>query len=134
MRTKIDTKRRVSIGWHVANGWTVVETTGEIDISTAPTIGAEIISLLEEGHRHFVLDLSATTFLDSMGLGMIVAVTKRLQAHEGSLRIACADQRLLKIFTLGGLRKPYAFHDSADEAAREAPRPNSLERWPHSHD
>ncbi|NUK23699.1 STAS domain-containing protein [Streptomyces lunaelactis] len=125
---------RVSVGCHVANGWTVVEATGEMDIFTSPMIRAAIIKLLQDGHRHFVLDLCPTAFLDSMGLGMIVAITKRIQAHQGSLRIACADQRLLHIFSLGGLRKSYAFHDSVDEATREVPRHNGLGRWPRPRD
>lgn len=80
-----------SVDYRVTNGWTVVEANEEIDIAFAPLVQAAVIRRLAEGHRHFVLDLCGTSFLDSMGLGMIVAVTKRIKTCHGSLRIACFD-------------------------------------------
>ncbi|CAM5673207.1 Anti-sigma factor antagonist OS=Streptomyces tendae OX=1932 GN=GUR47_23650 PE=3 SV=1 [Streptomyces tendae] len=93
----------VQVCSHVANGWTVVRADDEIDIAFAPLVRAEVFRRLADGHRHFVLDLCDTPFIDSMGLGMIVAVTKRIRDQHGSLRIACSDRRLLHVFALGGL-------------------------------
>lgn len=120
-----------TVGYRVTNGWTVVEASGEIDIAYAPVVRAAVIRLLAAGHRHFVLDLCGAPFLDSTGLGMIVAVTKRIQTHHGSLRIACADKRLLRVFSLGGLRPVYSFHDSAEQATTQPPGAEELADWPH---
>ncbi|MFE4719699.1 STAS domain-containing protein, partial [Streptomyces sp. NPDC056728] len=86
---------------------------------------------LNEGHRHFVLDLGFVTFMDSMGLGMIVAITKRLRENEGALRIASASSRVLKIFNVSGMRESYEILPSAAEATASAPLPGSLAHWPH---
>ncbi|KOU11777.1 anti-sigma factor antagonist [Streptomyces sp. NRRL F-4711] len=115
------------VGCRVTNGWTVVRADDEIDIAFAPLVRAEVGRRLAEGHRHFVLDLCGTPFLDSMGLGMIVAVTKRIRSHHGSLRIACSDRRLLHVFALGGLGTVYSFHDSVEQAV---PRPPTGRDWP----
>ncbi|MFE0801613.1 STAS domain-containing protein [Streptomyces sp. NPDC058812] len=114
----------------MTNGWTVVEANGELDISFSPLVRDEIGRLLADGHRHFVLDLCGASFLDSRGLGMIVAVTKRIQSRHGSLRIACADKRLLRVFSLGGLRPAYSFHDSVEQATGQPPSEEGLADWP----
>ncbi|WP_327425522.1 STAS domain-containing protein (plasmid) [Streptomyces sp. NBC_01527] len=57
-----------------------------------------MIKLLDEGHRHFVVDLGFVSCMDSMGLGVIVAITKRIREHDGSLRIASVSGRILKVF------------------------------------
>ncbi|MGW4548666.1 STAS domain-containing protein [Streptomyces violaceorubidus] len=118
------------VGSHVANGWTVVRAEDEIDIAFAPLVRDEVVRRLADGHRHFVLDLCSTPFIDSMGLGMIVAVTKRIRDHAGSLRIACSDRRLLHVFTLGGLGAVYSFHDSVDQAVARPPGAEGLAGWP----
>nr|BFD84784.1 hypothetical protein StreXyl84_41850 [Streptomyces sp. Xyl84] len=113
------------------NGWTVVTVTGEVDVCSSPGIREAVVRLIDEGHRHVVLDLCRVTFLDSMGLGLIVALTKRLRAQAGSLVLACGDPRILKVFKTGGLHAVYAFHASVAEATRRAPEGSGLAGWPH---
>ncbi|OMI85188.1 anti-anti-sigma factor [Streptomyces sp. M1013] len=120
----------VQVGSHVANGWTVVRADDEIDIAFAPLVRAEVARRLADGHRHFVLDLCDTPFIDSMGLGMIVAVTKHIRNHAGSLRIACSDQRLLHVFALGGLGAVFSFHDTVEQAVAQPPGTEGLAGWP----
>ncbi|WP_327129822.1 STAS domain-containing protein [Streptomyces sp. NBC_01727] len=131
MRTSIFQDERLSLIYYPANGWTVVEVNGEVEFCNAPRIREAVIELLDEGHRHFVLDLRPAPFLDSMGLGMIVAITKRIRDHEGSLCLICTDDRILKVFRTCDLRKAYAFHDSVDQATRQAPQRGALTGWPH---
>ncbi|MBD0424575.1 STAS domain-containing protein [Streptomyces sp. TRM S81-3] len=130
MRTSIIQEDRLGLIHYPANGWTVVEVTGDVDAHTAPRIREAVIALLNEGHRHFVLDLCPAPFLDSMGLGMIVAITKRIRDREGSLRLTCVNDKILKIFGICDLRRIYAFHDSVDQATRRAPQRGGLARWP----
>ncbi|WP_316311585.1 STAS domain-containing protein, partial [Clavibacter michiganensis] len=122
------------VGCHVANGWTVVRADDEIDIAFAPLVRAEVGRRLAEGHRHFVLDLCDTPFIDSMGLGMIVAVTKLIRTHHGSLRIACPARRLLHLFALGALGAVSSFHDSVDKAVAQPPGAEGLAGWPSARD
>ncbi|MEV6701789.1 STAS domain-containing protein [Streptomyces sp. NPDC051453] len=123
----------IRISHRELNGWTVVEAIGEVDVSTALQIRAYVLKLLEEGREHFVLDLSHVPFLDSMGLGIIVAITKRIRAREGSLHLVCFDEHVLKVFWICDLRRVYRFYDSVAQASRRAPRRGGLARWPHKH-
>ncbi|MEU6018396.1 STAS domain-containing protein [Streptomyces sp. NPDC047515] len=131
MRTNIVRHESMIVSYDVVDGWTVVEVDGEVDAHTAPMIREAVIKLLDEGRRHFVLDLGFVAFMDSMGLGVIVAITKRIREHEGSLHIASVSSRVLRIFDLSGMRESYHIYPSAAEAAQSAPSPGSLAHWPH---
>ncbi|MCX4649698.1 STAS domain-containing protein [Streptomyces sp. NPDC055059] len=130
MRTNIVRSESLMVSCDAVNGWSVVEIDGEVDAHTAPMIREVVINLLAEGHHHFVLDLNFVTFMDSMGLGVIVAITKRIREHEGSLRIASASGRILRIFDLSGMRESYEIFPSAGEATQSVPSPGSLAHWP----
>jgi anti-sigma B factor antagonist len=132
MRTNIIRRESVMVSYDVVNGWSVVEVDGEVDTHTAPMIREGVIRLLDEGHRHFVLDLGFVPFMDSMGLGVIVAITKRIREHEGSLRIASVSGRILRLFDLSGMRESYEIYPSAAEATQSTPSPGSLKHWPHT--
>lgn len=131
MRTNIIRHETMMVSYDVVNGWTVVEVDGDVDAHTAPMIREAVIRLVDEGHRHFVLDLGFVTFMDSMGLGVIVAITKRIREREGSLRIASVSGRILKIFDLIGMRESYEIYPSTPEATQSVPAPGSLAHWPH---
>lgn len=132
MRTNIVRHESMMVSYDVVSGWTVVEVDGDVDAHTAPMIREAVLKLLDEGHRHFVLDLGFVSFMDSMGLGVIVAITKRIREQEGSLRIASLSGRLLRILDLSGMRESYEIYPSAAEAVQSAPSPGSLANWPHS--
>lgn len=121
MRENIIRHESLMVNYAMVNGWTVVEVDGDVDIHTAAMVKDAVFQLLDEGHDHFVLDLGFVTFIDSMGLGAVIAATKRVRERDGSLRIASASPRVSRVFELTGLRESYEFHPSADEATRFAP-------------
>ncbi|MCA1981679.1 anti-sigma factor antagonist [Nocardioides nematodiphilus] len=95
---------------------TVVAVGGEIDVYTAPKLRDKITELVGAGVYDIVIDLEAVEFLDSTGLGVIVGGLKKVRAHDGSLRLVCTQDRLLKIFRITGLAKVFDIHQSADAA------------------
>jgi anti-sigma B factor antagonist len=134
MRTTIVRTEDIAVSCDQVNGWTVVEVDGEVDVRTHSRIREAVTTLLGAGHRHFVLDLCFVPFLDSMGLGTVVAITRLIREHEGSLRITCPSARMLKVFQYGGLGDAYEFYDSPQEATCQAPTGDGLAHWPDPHD
>lgn len=132
MRTNLIRNHAIAVSHHCLNGWTVLEVDGEVDLRTAPQVREAAIGLLEQGHRYFVLDLCFVPFLDSTGLGAVVAITKRIKARKGSLRIVCATPRMRRVFENGGLEQIYDFYDSPQDATEQAPTPDGLADWPHA--
>jgi anti-sigma B factor antagonist len=95
---------------------TVVSVGGEIDVYTAPKLREQIVALVEEGRYHLVVDMEEVEFLDSTGLGVLVGGLKRVRAHDGSLRLVCTQERILKIFRITGLTKVFPIHGTVAEA------------------
>lgn len=110
----------LSLTTRAAEGCTVIEVGGEIDVYTAPKLRDAITELVSRGEHHLVIDMEQVEFLDSTGLGVLVGGLKKVRAHEGSLRLVCTSERLLKIFRITGLAKVFPIHDSVDSALEPA--------------
>jgi anti-sigma B factor antagonist len=95
---------------------TVLGVGGEIDVYTAPQLRERLIELVEGGQQHIVVDMEQVEFLDSTGLGVLVGGLKRVRAQDGSLRLVCGQERILKIFRITGLEKVFGIYPSVDEA------------------
>jgi anti-sigma B factor antagonist len=96
--------------------WVVVEITGDLDLASAPALRQEVLALLNTGQRSIVLDLTATGFLDSLGLGTIVAVWKRLRVLGGELLVVCPEPRLQRVFRVVELDRILPLHATVDDA------------------
>ena len=101
------------------DGHTIIEVGGEIDVYTAPKLRDKITELVADGVYSIVIDMEAVEFLDSTGLGVLVGGLKKVRAHDGSMRLICNQERLLKIFRITGLAKVFAIHGSQADALAE---------------
>src|SRR4051794_27169703 len=81
----------------------VIEPHGEIDLATAPDLKAHLVRAIEDGRRFVVVDLEDVGFIDSTGLGVLLAIQRRLQAASGALTIVCTDALVLRVFEISGL-------------------------------
>src|ERR1700733_12039033 len=97
-------------------GFTVIAVGGEIDVYSAPKLREKLISLVESGSYHLVIDMEAVEFLDSTGLGVLVGGLKRVRAHDGWIDLVCTQGRILRIFRITGLSRVFNIYDSVAEA------------------
>ena len=82
----------------------VVQPEGDLDIANVPALSRQWLGIVAERTPDcFIIDLAKVTFLDSTGLGAIVAVNKQQAAHGGQLIVINASPRLAKIFQMTGL-------------------------------
>lgn len=100
--------------------WHVVAPIGELDLASVPRLRQEVVALVASGHVDVVLDMAAVDFIDSVGLGGVVAVAKRVLSHGGSFRVARPDDRVWAVFTLVGLDRVLERHDDLDSATAAA--------------
>jgi anti-sigma B factor antagonist len=106
----------LSLDTGVAGDLMVIAVGGEIDVYTAPKLRDRLVELINAGHYHLIINLEGVDFLDSTGLGVLVGALKRVRSHEGTLRLVCTQERLLKIFRITGLAKVFPIFESVDEA------------------
>jgi len=94
----------------------VVAVAGEIDLFTAPELKAAIGEALESGRTRIVVDLTATTFLDSTALGVLIGAVKRLRSRDGVLTIVNTDPNISKTFEITGLDQIFTIRRTLEEA------------------
>ena len=104
----------------VAPGLVVVHVRGDADLHVAPELRERLSSAIDDGAEDLVLDLTETTFLDSMALGVMLGATKRLRARGGRLRLVVSSQDLRRIFEITLLDRVFPLHEDRDEALAAA--------------
>jgi anti-sigma B factor antagonist len=98
------------------DGTAVVAVAGEIDVYTSPLLQERLVEVLKDGSSSIVLDLSAVTFLDSTGLGVLITGLKRCRSAEGDLVLVTAQPNVLKVLEITGLNDVFQVHDSVEDA------------------
>ena len=102
------------------SGVTVVAVRGEADLHSAPELRDALATLIEDGADELVLDLSETTFVDSMMLGVLLGAMKRVRARGGHLRIVVAGQDVRRIFEITLLDRVFPLYETREEAVGAA--------------
>ena len=107
-----------------ADGVLVVGFTDPLDLTAAHA--ASVRALLEESARQgrpVVLDLHAVGFIDSGGVGVLVAAARACRRHGGELVLARPAEDVSTVLDLLRMHRLMAIHDDVEtaiEAAREA--------------
>ena len=90
-----------------------------IDSAVAIRFKDDMRTLTEQGPDHIVLDLSRVTFVDSSGLGAIVASMKQL-APGKRLDLAGLTPDVAKVFRLTRMETVFKIHPDASAFAARA--------------
>lgn len=89
---------------------------GDVDFSVAPELKRRIVGCIEAGDRRIVVDLTATGFVDSTAIGVLVGALKRLHDQDGSLAVVCDNEDVRNIFSVVGLENVIPLHRSHQDA------------------
>jgi anti-sigma B factor antagonist len=100
----------------VDDGTHVVAVTGEIDLFTAPEFKQRVSAPIDAGRTHLVVDLTATTFIDSSSLGVLIGAHRRLRRLSGALVIVCSADPIVKTFRITGLDGVFTIVSTLEEA------------------
>lgn len=91
----------ITVGFET--GRTVVDVGGEIDMLTAPTMGALLRALVDQGHQPLVLDFAGLTFMDASGLRVIVDIAGRLAQSAAELTVRSVPALTQRILDTTGV-------------------------------
>jgi anti-sigma B factor antagonist len=91
----------------VEDGRCVVALAGVVDFSTRFVLRDRLLELFDQGERDVVLDLGGVRFIDSSGLGVLVAALKRYREADGQLRLRSPTHQLHNMLDMTGLSKVF---------------------------
>ena len=98
----------------------VVTVSGEVDLFTVPRLDAELVEATSSGVPALLVDLRAVTFIDSAGLGVLVAAFKRCRAHRGAMHLVVTSREVRRLLEVLGLDAVLPVHAGLDEALAAA--------------
>jgi anti-sigma B factor antagonist len=71
---------------------------------------------IEPEVKDYVIDLSLVDFMDSAGLGSLIALLKRVTERNGDMKIACLQKKPRMVFEITRAYKVFEIFDSVEEA------------------
>ncbi|HKQ49983.1 MAG TPA: STAS domain-containing protein [Phycisphaerae bacterium] len=98
----------------------VVRLTGSCTMVVAGQLGECLLRLASESVRVIIIDMSGLDFIESTGLGGIVAGYLRLRRSQGELRIVAPAPAIRQLLELTRLTQLFTVHANI-ESARKAP-------------
>jgi anti-sigma B factor antagonist len=99
----------------------IVVVRGELDAYTAPRLRETFVDLVAAGVDRLVVDLRQVTFIDSTGLGTLVATRKRLRVADKNLCIVLGEDQaaVRRPFEITGLARVFPIHPTVEAAVHD---------------
>ncbi|HEX6946919.1 MAG TPA: STAS domain-containing protein [Acidimicrobiia bacterium] len=94
----------------------ILSVKGEVDIATVGEL-EEKIAEVGDAKTGLILDLTATDFMDSSGLRLLVSTHERLTAEGGRFRLAVSPGPISRLLEVTGLMAHLNVHETVEEAA-----------------
>ena len=119
-------QRFVAATEQLENGTPVVSVMGEVDLATAPALEQTLLGAAEDRTGEVIVDLTGCSFLDSRGLGALIATRGRLERSNRWLALVLSKPSVLKIFRITQFDKLFEIYPSlgaAVERQRQRQRP-----------
>ncbi|WCK53928.1 STAS domain-containing protein [Aneurinibacillus sp. Ricciae_BoGa-3] len=91
----------------VSNNQVLVTLSGEIYVEESTVLREQLLQCLEKGLSHFVFNLSEVNYIDSSGLGVLVAIHKRALQNKGQVTIQGLNGSVKELFELTRLTKVF---------------------------
>lgn len=106
-----------------------------LDLQGCPVddLSETLLDLLNGGQRNIILDMSVVTFVDSAGLGELVACKKRAVERGGDIRLLQPRKKVRELLVMTLLTQIFQIYADEEEAVRsfrDAPRVAPSSRRP----
>ncbi|OGW82928.1 MAG: hypothetical protein A3C47_06485 [Omnitrophica bacterium RIFCSPHIGHO2_02_FULL_51_18] len=99
------------------DGVTILQVTGEINISTSP----DLRKVFEKNAgKKLVVDLAKVNYIDSSGLATLVEMLKKMKSQGGSLGLAGMSEKVKSLFEITKLDKLFLVYNTQAEAVSRA--------------
>ncbi|HUB70384.1 MAG TPA: STAS domain-containing protein [Acidimicrobiales bacterium] len=102
--------------------YTVMALKGEVDVGTVAVVREKLVDLASRGQNQLVVDLEGASFLDSVGLSVLVAGLKRARSQGGELALVSTRPVILNVLQVTGLTRVFPIFGTVDEATRPEAR------------
>ena len=97
----------------------VLQCGGSLDADTVASFKKIAYELVDEGSNRFVVDMSHLDFVDSMGLGVLISLLRRVRQREGDVKVSGLSDEVKTIFEITRLHRLFDVCADADAAVKK---------------
>jgi anti-sigma B factor antagonist len=109
----------LALDYRLDSGVTVVTVTGEVDVSTSPSLRDGLLRVInDEIPRGLVVNLADVSFLDSTGVGVLVGIWHRARAATRCLALAAPSGQARSVLEATGLATVLPVYDTQAQAVQ----------------
>lgn len=105
---------------------TVVTLPAEVDMVTAAAVRDDLLSTVNRGGVHLVVDARSTTFLDSSGINALVRVRERNARLGGSIHVVTSARAVLRVLSITQLDRIIPVVPTLEAARRCVEHPETI--------
>lgn len=109
-------KSDISFETRTEDGIEVIDITGQLDAFTTPEVKVEFNKLTDSRHYKLVLNFEQVDYVNSTGIGAIVAVAQQVRRRKGDLKLFGMKAEIRKVFDLVGASKILEIFATEQEA------------------
>src|SRR5439155_11770223 len=82
------------------------------------TLGKTTKALIDEGHNKIVVSLKSVEYVDSAGIGELVAAKKRALEKKGDVKLLMPNQTVYNVLSMLSLHLIFDIHQDEGKAVR----------------
>ena len=102
------------------NGIMIITLSGKIMGGPEATeINDQIHELIDSGSKKIIIDLSAVDWMNSSGLGILIAAITTLKNNGGALSLANVSERIMNLLKITKLSSVFAIYPDLESALSE---------------
>lgn len=96
----------------------IIKATGQLTAASVETFREQVSSWqdLELDVVNFALDMSEVDFMDSAGLGSLIATLKRVTERGGDMKVAALQKKPRMVFEITRAYKIFETYDTVEDA------------------
>lgn len=93
----------------------VISISGEVDLYNVSELKKALFSVTDGSYSSVVVDLKDVNYMDSSGIGALVAGQKKMRAHNGKFALINIHDDVLNILKLATLDKFFTIYGSEED-------------------
>jgi len=93
----------------------IINISGEVDLYNVGELKKTLFSITDGLHKSVVVDMKNVNYMDSSGIGALVAGQKKMRAHGGKFALMNIHEDVLNILKLATLDKFFRIYDTEDD-------------------
>ncbi|TAL33001.1 MAG: anti-sigma factor antagonist [Spirochaetes bacterium] len=93
----------------------IVLVSGEVDLYNVSDLKKALFSITDGKHMSVIVDLKNVNYMDSSGIGALVAGQKKMKAHNGKFALINIHDDVLNILKLATLDKFFKIYEDEED-------------------